>query len=71
MKADLFQLGNLIDVDDLRLGVEQYQDQEPCRATASAAGDEYRIFAALSDCGTKNLVIYLYIYIYIFFFSSS
>uniref|UniRef100_A0A673ZJ10 Zona pellucida sperm-binding protein 3 n=1 Tax=Salmo trutta TaxID=8032 RepID=A0A673ZJ10_SALTR len=56
VKADLFQLGNPIDVDDLRLGVEQYQDQEPCRATASAAGDEYRIFAALSDCGTKNLI---------------
>lgn len=64
VKADLFQLGNLIDVDDLRLGVEQYQDQEPCRATASAAGDEYRIFAALSDCGTKNLVIYIYIYFF-------
>uniref|UniRef100_A0A673ZGE3 Zona pellucida sperm-binding protein 3 n=1 Tax=Salmo trutta TaxID=8032 RepID=A0A673ZGE3_SALTR len=29
VKADLFQLGNPIDVDDLRLGVEQYQDQEP------------------------------------------
>ncbi|XP_064823955.1 zona pellucida sperm-binding protein 3-like [Oncorhynchus masou masou] len=56
VKADLFKLGNLIDVDDLRLGVEQYQDQEPCRATASAAGDEYRIFAALSDCGTKHML---------------
>ncbi|XP_020355859.1 zona pellucida sperm-binding protein 3-like [Oncorhynchus kisutch] len=56
VNADLFILGNLIDVDDLRLGVEQYQDQEPCRATASAAGDEYRIFAALSDCGTKYLL---------------
>ncbi|XP_020322060.1 zona pellucida sperm-binding protein 3-like [Oncorhynchus kisutch] len=56
VKADLFKLGNLIDVDDLRLGVEQYQDQEPCRATASAAGDEYRIFAALSDCGTKYML---------------
>ncbi|KAM9416184.1 zona pellucida sperm-binding protein 3-like isoform 1-T2 [Salvelinus alpinus] len=56
VKADLFKLGNLIDVDDLRLGVEQYQDQEHCRATASAAGDEYRIFAALSDCGTKYLM---------------
>ncbi|XP_041740876.1 zona pellucida sperm-binding protein 3 [Coregonus clupeaformis] len=54
VKADLFKLGNLIDVDDLRLGVEQYEDQEPCRATA--AGDEYRIFAALSDCGTKHLI---------------
>ncbi|XP_071229663.1 zona pellucida sperm-binding protein 3-like isoform X2 [Salvelinus alpinus] len=56
VKADLFKLGNLIDVDDLRLGVEQYQDQEHCRATVSAAGDEYRIFAALSDCGTKYLM---------------
>ncbi|XP_064782788.1 zona pellucida sperm-binding protein 3-like [Oncorhynchus masou masou] len=56
VKADLFKLGNLIYVDDLRLGVEQYQDQEPCRATASAAGDEYRIFAALSDCGTKYML---------------
>uniref|UniRef100_A0A4W5Q7R4 Zona pellucida sperm-binding protein 3 n=1 Tax=Hucho hucho TaxID=62062 RepID=A0A4W5Q7R4_9TELE len=56
VKADLFKLGNVIDMDDLRLGVEQYQDQEPCRATASAAGDEYRIFAALSDCGTKYLM---------------
>ncbi|XP_055763018.1 zona pellucida sperm-binding protein 3-like isoform X3 [Salvelinus fontinalis] len=56
VKADLFKLGNLIDVDDLRLGVEQYQDQEHCRATASAARDEYRIFAALSDCGTKYLM---------------
>ncbi|XP_038827487.1 zona pellucida sperm-binding protein 3-like [Salvelinus namaycush] len=56
VKADLFKLGNLIDVDDLRLGVEQYQDQDHCRATASAAGDEYRIFAALSDCGTKYLM---------------
>lgn len=61
VKADLFKLGNLIDVDDLRLGVEQYQDQEPCRATASAAGDEYRIFAALSDCGTKYMVIYIFL----------
>ncbi|XP_014033300.1 zona pellucida sperm-binding protein 3 isoform X2 [Salmo salar] len=56
VKADLFKLGILIDMDDLRLGVEQYQDQETCRATASAAGDEYRIFAALSDCGTKHLM---------------
>ncbi|XP_038827488.1 zona pellucida sperm-binding protein 3-like [Salvelinus namaycush] len=56
VKADLFKLGNLIDEDDLRLGVEQYQDQDHCRATASAAGDEYRIFAALSDCGTKYLM---------------
>ncbi|XP_041757863.1 zona pellucida sperm-binding protein 3-like [Coregonus clupeaformis] len=56
VKADLFKLGSLIDVDDLRLGVEQYQDQEPCRATASAAGDEYRILAALSDCGTNHLM---------------
>lgn len=55
VKADLFKLGILIDMDDLRLGVEQ--DQETCRATASAAGDEYRIFAALSDCGTNRLVI--------------
>ncbi|XP_055750060.1 zona pellucida sperm-binding protein 3-like isoform X2 [Salvelinus fontinalis] len=56
VKADLFKLGNLIDVDDLRLGVEQYQDQDNCRATASAAGDEYRIFAPLLDCGTKYLM---------------
>ncbi|XP_029515042.1 zona pellucida sperm-binding protein 3-like isoform X2 [Oncorhynchus nerka] len=52
VKADLFKLGILIDMDDLRLGVEQ--DQETCRATA--AGEEYRIFAALSDCGTKRLM---------------
>ncbi|KAK6295369.1 hypothetical protein J4Q44_G00345950 [Coregonus suidteri] len=56
VNADLFKIGTLIDVDDLRLGVEQYQDQEPCKATVSAAGDEYRIFAALSDCGTKHLM---------------
>ncbi|XP_023831558.1 zona pellucida sperm-binding protein 3-like [Salvelinus sp. IW2-2015] len=52
VKADLFKLGILIDMDDLRLGVEQ--DKETCRA--SAAGDEYRILAALSDCGTKRLM---------------
>ncbi|XP_021467939.2 zona pellucida sperm-binding protein 3 isoform X1 [Oncorhynchus mykiss] len=56
VNADLFKIGTLIDMADLRLGVEQYQAQESCRATVSAAGDEYRIFAALSDCGTKHML---------------
>uniref|UniRef100_A0A4W5N8N0 Zona pellucida sperm-binding protein 3 n=1 Tax=Hucho hucho TaxID=62062 RepID=A0A4W5N8N0_9TELE len=56
VNADLFQIGTLIDMDDLHLGVEQYQAQEPCKATVSAAGDEYRIFAALTDCGTKHMM---------------
>ncbi|KAM9420942.1 zona pellucida sperm-binding protein 3-like isoform 2-T3 [Salvelinus alpinus] len=56
VNADLFKIGILIDMADLRLGVEQYQAQESCRATVSAAGDEYRIFAALSDCGTKHML---------------
>ncbi|XP_064865138.1 zona pellucida sperm-binding protein 3-like [Oncorhynchus nerka] len=56
VNADLFKIGTLIDMADLRLGVEQYQAQESCRATVSAAGDEYRIFPALSDCGTKHML---------------
>ncbi|KAJ7996156.1 hypothetical protein DPEC_G00234140 [Dallia pectoralis] len=36
--------------------VKTHYDNENCRATASAEGDEYNIYAALSDCGTKNLM---------------
>ncbi|XP_010868713.1 zona pellucida sperm-binding protein 3-like isoform X2 [Esox lucius] len=56
VKADIFELGTPIDINDLHLGVEQYNDHENCRATPSAEGDEYKIYAALSDCGTKNLM---------------
>ncbi|KAL0993760.1 hypothetical protein UPYG_G00113320 [Umbra pygmaea] len=45
-----------IEVDELHLGIEHYQNHERCRATASPEGDEYRIYAELSDCGTKILM---------------
>ncbi|KAK9534974.1 hypothetical protein VZT92_007385 [Zoarces viviparus] len=50
IKADLFGVGDLINSDELHLGVER---DDYCRATTSS-GDEYRILVGLMDCGTKH-----------------
>ncbi|XP_053194400.1 zona pellucida sperm-binding protein 3-like [Scomber japonicus] len=50
IKADMFEVGAPVNVDELRLGVEY---NEICRATASSR-DEYRIVVGLLDCGTKH-----------------
>lgn len=52
IKADMFEVGAPVNVDELRLGVEY---NEICRATASSR-DEYRIVVGLLDCGTKHWV---------------
>ncbi|KAI3359253.1 hypothetical protein L3Q82_002771 [Scortum barcoo] len=50
IKADLFEVGAPVDVNDIRLGVEH---REFCTATVSSE-DEYRIIVGLMDCGTKH-----------------
>ncbi|XP_029363949.1 zona pellucida sperm-binding protein 3-like [Echeneis naucrates] len=50
IKADMFEIGAPVDMDDLRLGVEP---SGFCKPTASS-GDEYRIMVGLVDCGTKH-----------------
>lgn len=52
VKADMFEVGTLINGDELRLGVDH---RDSCRAAASSV-DEYRIVVGLSDCGTKHWV---------------
>lgn len=53
IKADLFEVGAPVNVDDLRFGVDH---DEFCRATASSR-DEYRVLVGLLDCGTKFWVM--------------
>lgn len=52
VKADMFEIGAPVYVDELRLGADQHDD---CRAWASS-GDEYTILVGLADCGTKHWV---------------
>lgn len=52
VKADLFEIGAPVYVDELRLGADQ---RAHCGAQASS-GDEYTILIGLADCGTKHWV---------------
>uniref|UniRef100_A0A8C9SAV6 Zona pellucida sperm-binding protein 3 n=1 Tax=Scleropages formosus TaxID=113540 RepID=A0A8C9SAV6_SCLFO len=54
VQADLYGVGTVIDVSELRLGANPHP-RKSCRPTVSGHG-EYTIIASLTDCGTKRLI---------------
>uniref|UniRef100_A0A8C9SLJ8 Zona pellucida sperm-binding protein 3 n=1 Tax=Scleropages formosus TaxID=113540 RepID=A0A8C9SLJ8_SCLFO len=69
VQADLYGVGTVIDVSELRLGANPHP-RKSCRPTVSGHG-EYTIIASLTDCGTKRLVRNSLIYVNLLIYSPS